>query len=64
MQELFVRSAADDFSLDLKNMRFRDQFNCFSRDIIQVALICGKEKLLHNLNFIKQNSEARQSKKL
>ena len=56
----FLRSSANDFSLDLKNVRFRSQFNCFGLCRFDVALICGRKKL-HYLNGIKQ-SEARQVK--
>ena len=42
-KRFFLRSAADDFSLDLKNVRFRAHLNCFSRDSIKVALICGTQ---------------------
>ena len=42
MKHLFLRNAVDNFVLDLKNFRFRAQFNCFSKDIKEVAFICSK----------------------
>ena len=49
--------------MDLKNVAFRAQFNCFSKKVLKLAFICCK-KLLQKLDGRKVKSRERQPKVL